>query len=63
MELRHTRFDQSARHAIEVDYHVFRKELLEHLKTARTTSRSPFRRGGSTAAASPFTYSYRPKVG
>ncbi len=63
MALRHAKFDQSARHAIEVDYHVFRKELLAHIKTARRTSNSLFRSGGSTAAASPFTYSYRPKAG
>jgi hypothetical protein len=35
MRSRHRRFDKSARHAIEVDYHVFRRELLGYLKTAR----------------------------
>jgi hypothetical protein len=30
------RFDKSPRHAIEVDYHDFRKELLTHIRTART---------------------------
>jgi len=63
MSLRHRRFDKSARHAIEVDYHVFRKELFAYLKTARTnwrTPRGPARRIGSAAAASPFTYSFRP---
>jgi cation diffusion facilitator CzcD-associated flavoprotein CzcO len=59
LKLRHARFDKSARHATEVDYHVFRKELLEHLKTARVTSprpRGPFRRSRLTAATSQFTY-------
>jgi hypothetical protein len=61
---RRTRFDKSARHAIEVDYHIFRKELFGYLKTARTNSfRGPFRRTGAGAATSPFTYSFRPKAG
>ena len=33
------RFDKSERHAIEVDYHDFRRELLDYLKTARTVPR------------------------
>jgi len=61
MSSRHRRFDKSARHAIEVDYHVFRKELLAYLKTARTNWR--VRRSGSHTAASPFTYSFRPGAG
>ena len=59
---RHWKFDKSARHAIEVDYHVFRKELFKHLKTARTNS-GAFRRSGSDASASPVTCSFRPKAG
>jgi Flavin-binding monooxygenase-like len=46
MSSRHRRFDKSARHAIEVDYHIFRRELFEHLKTAPTkwrNSRGPVR--------------------
>jgi hypothetical protein len=34
---RHWQFDRSERHAIEVDYHRFRKELFGYIKTARTT--------------------------
>jgi hypothetical protein len=66
MSSRHRRFDKSARHAIEVDYHAFRRELFAHLKTARTNwrnPRGPFRRIGSGATTSSFTYSYRPKAG
>jgi pyruvate/2-oxoglutarate dehydrogenase complex dihydrolipoamide dehydrogenase (E3) component len=62
----HWRFDKSARHTIEVDYHVFRKELFAYLKTARAKSRGRpgrFRHRGADAAASPFTYSFRPKAG
>ncbi len=58
---RYLRFDKSARHAIEVDYHVFRSELLAFLKTARTGRR--FRRGRAESGASPFRYSFRPKAG
>jgi len=61
---RHRRFDKSARHAIEVDYHVFRKELFAYLKTARPARRNPrgpVPRSGSDA--SPFTYSFRPGAG
>jgi hypothetical protein len=35
-EMNSWRFDKSPRHAIEVDYHDFRKELLTHIRTART---------------------------
>ncbi len=41
MSSRHRKFDKSARHAVEVDYHDFRRELFEYLKTARTPSRNP----------------------
>jgi len=34
-EVAHHRFDPSPRHAIEVDYHAFRRELLAELATAR----------------------------
>jgi len=32
----HRRFDPSPRHAIEVDYHAFRRELMDELAAART---------------------------
>jgi Flavin-binding monooxygenase-like len=32
----HHRFDPSPRHAIEVDYHAFRRELMDELAAART---------------------------
>jgi hypothetical protein len=65
MSSRYRRFDKSARHAIEVDYHDFRGELIEHLNTARTKWRRPrslFRRDESDAAGSPLTYSFPPEV-
>jgi hypothetical protein len=34
---RHWHFDRSERHAIEVDYHRFRKDLFGYIKTARVT--------------------------
>jgi hypothetical protein len=40
MSLRYGKFDKSARHSVEVDYHIFRGELFEYLKTARMTSRN-----------------------
>jgi hypothetical protein len=66
MTSRRWKFDKSTRHAIEVDYHEFRKELFAHLRTARTrwwNPRNPFRRGTTDAAGSAFTYSFRPKAG
>jgi pyruvate/2-oxoglutarate dehydrogenase complex dihydrolipoamide dehydrogenase (E3) component len=39
MGTRRRRFDQSTRHAIEVDYHEFRRELLAYIKTARIAPR------------------------
>ena len=39
MGTRHRRFDQSTRHAIEVDSHEFRRELLAYIKTARIAPR------------------------
>jgi hypothetical protein len=32
----HHRFDSSPRHAIEVDYHAFRRELMDELAAAET---------------------------
>ena len=32
----HHRFDPSPRHAIEVDYHAFRRELMDELAAAET---------------------------
>jgi len=47
------RFDRSPRHAIEVDYHDFRKELLSHIRTAGTSrGRKPGSLGGRESVAS-----------
>jgi hypothetical protein len=35
-DLAHHRFDPSPRHAIEVDYHAFRRELMDELAAAET---------------------------
>ncbi len=35
-ERRHWRFDPSRRHALEVDYYAFRRELMAELRAART---------------------------
>ncbi len=35
-ERRHWRFDSSRRHALEVDYYAFRRELMAELRAART---------------------------
>jgi Flavin-binding monooxygenase-like len=35
-EIENHRFDSSPRHAIEVDYHAFRRELLDELAAAET---------------------------
>lgn len=60
IDARRQRFDGSARHSIEVDYHDFRRELLAHIKTARSGvawPRSWFRRGAPEAAGSLVRYS------